>query len=613
MSFTYPFTYPFYTGTASISSDVPWPYPVALDGVGYVVDLRQYQRETIDPFRSFVDQSDTPGERSLSPEGVWKRNRFDWRNGAGQLFADDEDSDPRRFYTSRGIDPWTRRQLCLLKETDVIEASTSTDQGIVSAAGYLYHRAGTALQRSFNPLAGSPSWASLTAVGGSPTSEMTTDGTNVWIAYAGDVDQYDNAGTQTQPWTGSGSMPGIGYTVVAYVNGWLLAAYGPNLHELAAGGTINTVHTFPANAVVTQIASAPNAIYLGVTYSTTQRSAIYRLTVDSTGALETPIYSGELPDGESLEAIAYYGGRLVLGTSRGVRLGVIAADDTIVIGPLIDLGQSVSHFEPQGEFVWFNWDNYDANHTGLGRLNLARFTDIEVPAYASDLMYDGSGPIAGIVTWSNERIFVVSGVGLLGEQSSYVESGVLNTGWISYGLFEPKVLLGFDVRHDFLVGSVSVAVANESGVATNIGTSEEAGSVGPDSPWPGKDVRGEKLQVQLTLERGVADPNSGPCLERWTAWALPAPATVERFVLPIICRQSVESDDQDLAYDPLTVFEHFSGLARSREPIVYQEGHVSYEGTVRAVSIPRGFAERWDDQRRFMESIVFVTMVSQEL
>jgi TolB-like protein len=71
------------------------------------------------------DTSDLPGEQSLNPDDLWRRSFESWHRGAGQTDFDWADSDEFRFRSSLGVDPWTKRRLSLLNETEVKLASTA--------------------------------------------------------------------------------------------------------------------------------------------------------------------------------------------------------------------------------------------------------------------------------------------------------------------------------------------------------------------------------------------------------------------------------------------------------------------------------------------------------
>ena len=94
--------------------------PVELNGISYLLDTAAYRRTTVPVSRQQRDNSKEPGENTLDTTGSWVRSQTDWSYGAGQLYLDNEDSDRRRFYSSDGIDIWTKGQVTLLPTTEPV-------------------------------------------------------------------------------------------------------------------------------------------------------------------------------------------------------------------------------------------------------------------------------------------------------------------------------------------------------------------------------------------------------------------------------------------------------------------------------------------------------------
>jgi len=158
----------FYTGTGT-STLVPSVFPVGLNGRPYMVD--RAANEFVAGFearvRDSVDQGTEPGEASINPQGLWRRNQTSWHVGAGQQYADDAYAEAFRFYTSKGINPWTKGQLTLLNATNRALTSANTNLMLVSATSsagvnYLYVADGSTLKYTTNPFVATPTWTSVT-------------------------------------------------------------------------------------------------------------------------------------------------------------------------------------------------------------------------------------------------------------------------------------------------------------------------------------------------------------------------------------------------------------------------------------------------------------------
>ena len=91
MGLTATFSEPYFTGGASAQEIVPYIYPLALDGIGFLVDDKQegeWHDESIPVLRQQFDQSSSPSENSLNPEALWRRSVDSWHKGAGQEILD---------------------------------------------------------------------------------------------------------------------------------------------------------------------------------------------------------------------------------------------------------------------------------------------------------------------------------------------------------------------------------------------------------------------------------------------------------------------------------------------------------------------------------------------
>jgi hypothetical protein len=140
-TFTLPYfgTPPYYSGTA-VSALVPAVFPVAIDGRPFMVDQKsgKFQRGYEQRVRDSTDDSTTPGEGAINPGGLWRRGQDSWHAGAGQTYADMNDSAPYRFYKSKGVNPWVKGQLSLLNDTKVSLSNASTTQHMVVCGTRVY-------------------------------------------------------------------------------------------------------------------------------------------------------------------------------------------------------------------------------------------------------------------------------------------------------------------------------------------------------------------------------------------------------------------------------------------------------------------------------------------
>lgn len=579
---------------------------ISLAGRPYVMDpTRGFVRETLDMRRASQDQGAQPGQQTLTDAGQWHRWQIDFTLGAGQPHFDRPESSDRRFHTSKGVYPWTPGELSLQNDTTLVSAVTSGNVPVLSVGGYVYWLDGVNLRRCPNPYDAVPTVSTIAFA--EAVRSITTDGAYVYCLFANGIQRTVVGSAAALAWSDFGG------DLIGYANGRLIAANGPRLVEVdAAGdaggdGVLDYTHSNESFRW-TSITSAPNAIY-AAGYAG-DRSLVYAVSINTnTGGLRVPTFACALPDGEVVNALCEYGGIVTLGTSRGVRAAQITGNAALSMGPVIEVGGGVFCFEPQGEYIWFGWSNYDHESTGLGRLALAELTAPLVPAYATDLMATTQGRVVGVATHSDRRCFAVAGVGLYAESDELVAAGTLDGGQIGWSTFALKTAAAFDVRHKPLTGIVTCQVLLEDGTVTAAGESAYQSSVGPSRPFELDGVHGEVVSPVVTLTR--ADETHGPVLRRWTLSAVVRPQRQDRYVLPLWFKAMVKDRD-DVPHTMDTVRE--LAILKSIEAtgqVIWQQIGTEIK-RVQIDKIVQAEQDDWNDERTGMQGIVLVHTITQE-
>ena len=593
---------PFFTGLTT-SSEVPGKYPVGLAGHGYNLDLKKYRRRTLPSLRPPSDSQVEPGEQSLNTEGYWRRTQSDWSLGAGQEFFDNEDSSRRRFYTSKGVDPWTRDRLSLHFDTALREASIDTNLKTLAVSTGLYFVEGSALKYGADPTAGVGTTVTSTGLGA--ITGLATNGATIYVT----------DGVKVM----SGAVGGASVTdlttedvdLLFFCNGRLIGFDANEAFEIPASGTVGThIKDHDNTSFVWSCAlGASNGIYIAG--NSGDRNEVYYLGINtSTGALLSPVFAMNLPFGETLNCIEQYGKIVVLGTSKGFRLATIGDDNGLYHGPLVAITGGVKDFDFQGQYAWFTYTNYDATSTGLGRINLAEFTEPLVPAYATDLMATVQGTVQSVSTFADKRYFAVSGSGLWGQATTRVASGIVTSGWVRFSTVENKVVSSIEMRHEPLAGSALVTVEADDGTTTDAVTSPNALSLGPPEPLSLGQFSAEMFRTALTLARSASDTTTGPTFRRWTVRAIATPFRTEEIVAPIIMESAVElAEGIDDNYDTLAEFMFLKDLENSRQIVRYQEGISVYSVYVDGVELQ---PESWTFGNRFFNGVIFVRLLTVE-
>jgi hypothetical protein len=599
------------------------PFTVSLGGREYLADtsFEPYRRDafrhrSIPTQREGIQMTNTPGEGSVNPKGLWRRGMEDWSRGAGQIYLDRKLSVDNRFYSSYGIDPWTQWQVQLLHDVKQAIRSGSpilpdggapTYQGALKAiacANYVYIMTASTLRWTTD-------WTNYTTVTGATGTytDICSTGTTVYIATNGGGIWQTTAGASTA----TQLVNNLNWNIIEWVNQRIMCASGPSIYNI----TSSTLAAAPAPLYTHP---DPNWQWIDFTYGSSQiycagghyptgPASIFRTTATSDGAtLTPPVQALPLELGEFPGCLASYLNYVFVGTTKGIRMceTLAAYDPTgnqgdLRAGALIPnitqpVTAAVTGIVGNGRFVWFSWNNYTDGYanwtgapmTGLGRLDLENFIDALTPTYASDLMIPGTrGNI--LLDWdpiTNGPLMSVPGVGgvVTGgiwtqDPVSYVQSGRVESGYIVYDLPDDKVAMELLAEAEPpLSGAIHSYLSVDQPLATNptlVGYS--AIPLPANMDWPLSQVRGKKFQVAFELnstpdEDLDADRDATPVLGRWTLKSYAAISTgIEISVVLVMTREVVERDLLR-PFDPYAEYEYIEGLRQEQQVVQYIEG-----------------------------------------
>lgn len=668
MGITTSFSYPFYTGTAQATSGiVPWELEIALGGHAYKINVAEYQRSTLPMLRQPQDNGEEPGEQSLATEGWWRRTVTDWSYGAGQEYGDDlvMKGNRAQFHHSFGVDPWVRGELRLMD--DVYQVASFEVRQILRCGNYVYVHDYTNNQIKWATVAaleavanhtGWPTaptavtWTSADIYAGSAVTStnhiqrMAALGDTVYVALGTDGIHKTTAGASTSTAVSLGGSHTV--ELLEYANGFLFFAEGTDLHTVSATGTVGNVTTSIVDPSFRwkSIVATPSGVYAAGD-SGWQGSEIYFIGLDdTTGGLKAAVSAGTMPAGEQVRTMKYYQGIMLLGTSRGLRIGTIT-NNGLAYGPYFGTGNdnnngygvtNVQDFAAIGERVYFTWANYTpavagfASASGLGHINLARFSEPLIPSYASDLMHAGDSASYAVYAWGAAdnaypdiyRVFGTNTGLYINTRKKPVAAGYLVSSKYRFGTAEKKLIASLDLRHDLLATGDSVAAAlivsddnNVSGTTTDIGASSQLATSSPATPFAAHSLPAETVQVLLTLTRpavGTACRNdSRGFVFRWTLRAALTPYRQDEILVPLILFDAVDTNDeygQDTYYDTLAEFQFLKSLESDRQVVAYQEGAATYQVVVDRVIVK---PYSWNNGKTFFNGTVYVRLLTVEV
>lgn len=564
----------YYSGGA-VSSEAPWKFDVALNGTSYLIDTRNladFRHNSVRLLRPQQDAGQQQGESSVNPESWWTRSRKTWHLGAGQRFADDEihAASPFRFYTSKGLNVWTEHQLSLMADTDQKVSSANTNMRLCPAGTRLYFIDGTATKFLTTITDDTPTLTTVTSTGSNTKLSICSDGFTIYFTDGTNVYTTDTTVTVAATYNA------LDCTLLAYVKGRLMAANANSIYNIMSASTPTALLTHSnTNFTWVGFAEGQNAIY-AAGYSG-DKSLIYQIALKADGtALDTPIVAATLPDGEIIRSIGGYLGFVLLGTDKGWRFCIADSNGNLTIGQNVATNSAVQCFEGQEQFVWYGLSNYDASSTGLGRMDIHVYGDPEKqqPAYASDLMVTGQGAILDVCTFSNLRVFVVSGLGMYAEAATLVTSGILQAGLLDFGLTDEKIALETSTTYGAnFIGTHQVALAIDGSASfNNIGTTTDANST--QSTFQTSEVRAIQFELQHTLTQATS--TTGPTVTGFVLRAQAAPTIKPRIIVPLLVFERMEVDGVEFYWDPSAILADVKSLNTTRDVVNYQEGPGSY-------------------------------------
>tara|TARA_B100001996_G_scaffold210661_1_gene161661 strand:+ start:213 stop:2135 length:1923 start_codon:yes stop_codon:yes gene_type:complete len=629
--------------------------PVELNGQTYAVDTTMYRRTTVPVSRQQRDNSKEPGENTLDTTGAWVRSQTDWSYGAGQLYLDNEDSDRRRFYSSQGIDIWTKGQITLLNDTEDTASSLTltTEDPIIqrfvsSSSEYIYLVSDSTIYYSAS---NGSSWATLS--GSNNITDISSDGTYVYIAQTGaNVPRKYTLGDNTTD-HGFGTLTP---DLLQIVGGRVIGAKDNEIFELDSAGakaSSSLDYSLPlTTSKWVSATAASNGIYAAA--NTDNTGSVYYIGVNSSdGTLNAPTLAASLPRNETINEIIAYSGLLGLATSAGFRLALISQESSgLTIGPAIDTGGEVFSLEADGKFMWFGCDNAQ-----VYRADLSLFTETLVPAYASDLKMSGSvsasDKVVSLVRLSNSgdpKLFLAvnkgSGAGVLYREhysGNKVATGELIAGEITWSTVVPKLLrsgvidldrsqyeraktayrtttaytasttysLGSETTTP--VGKIRLTATNGALTSSTIPSSSGTLTTGNPETFSFSDGINTAISYDLKveLERSASPVTSAPICHDWQLTAVAVPRRIDEVILPIVFRRDVTtsrgSGKPRAALIVKDAFENLRALMESGTAISYKEGKRTDNVTIERLEMT---PERLSDDGGWWEGTLMVRLLT---
>ena len=572
-----------------------YAFDVAIGGLPFLMnvnDTTPYRRSTARWKYERIDQAREPGEQTLD-SGLWVRSQTSFHLGEGvqyqEALSGNVDQLRFRYYTGTGIDPWTPGQISLLKDTTKLypAATSSTGKVIslpatISGTDYVLHidcaaAGGTAVRVAKVTAAGTATTLILGSALSTQILAAETDGTTLYLATATNIYDYDltaaspslhnhysintaNATNVSLKYVKNRVMAGVSYVTgttpiaAVYELPFPNKGTGAAATNLSAITAVANTSTVPIGWIWSSIAEGRGAIYIAGYAG--DKSAIFKITPDTTGALGAAVSVADIPRGETVQAIfGYLGTFLAIGTSRGVRIAAIADDATIVYGPLIfNTTNPVTSFAARDSYIWAGVKAGIGGASGTYRIYLGALLDDGSYPYATDVIAAGTtGAVDSIAFFptSAQLFFSVYGSGTwLQHATQLVSEGTLTTATVNWGTLEKKAWKRVRVETGTLAGNIEVYADAIEG-RTQITTLTTSNAYNTDfdlsSAYPTTQVNG---QLAFTLYRNTTTLSTGAILKGYAIKAIPSPTRSRLIQLPLMC-YDFESDRRNARYGTL--------------------------------------------------------------
>jgi hypothetical protein len=525
-------------------------YDVAVGGEPFFLgasDKYPYHRETASYKRQQLDLTQQPGEQTF--EGWWLRSQSSWHLGAGINYLEPLQGEDviYRFNKSNGVDVWTPGEATLLP--DVVNVlAVSGESHVVGAidgnnVSCVFVSDGANLKR-VAPTGATGSATTVTYGGsGSDIVALTQDGTNYYAANSTGIYKglLTGSGTGAIAWDTGSSRVSMGW-----VKQRLFAGIGASLYQLIGTGPTLPTATYAhpnSNWTWTSIVEGPTAIYASGYAGTA--SAIYKISLNDDGtlpALTSAVTAADFPDEEHVTSLGTYLGRyMLIGTNKGVRVGLIDGAGNIAYGGLTYEQESNDHitgFAFQDRFAYATVTQDIDGKSGLVRIDLSAPNSDGLYPWANDLASAATGNCNSVafIGETGRLAFVVEGSGLYFQHpTQLVASGYIDTGAIRYNTMEKKHFKLIKVRiASPFEGTVAISTIAKDGDVSSIITVGSAASADQDFTTNITTPQ-EQLAFRFTLGRSSVDTSKGGGIVGYQVKALPANKRTRSISLPLLC------------------------------------------------------------------------------
>jgi hypothetical protein len=258
--------------------------------------------------------------------------------------------------------------------------------------------------------------------------------------------------------------------------------------------------------------------------------------------LTNAVTAADFPDDEHVTALGVYlGTYIMIGTNKGIRVGIIDANGDISYGPLTYEKSDASHttaFAFEDRFAYATVTNDIDGKSGLIRIDLSQEIEPGRYAYAKDLSSGATGDCRAVcfVGDTGRAAFAVAASGVYFEHpTDKVATGFLDTGFIRYATIEKKYFKLIKPRFDTpMFGSCTILTKEIDGDVNSIIT------IANSTPALNTDLATniaqpqEELAFRFVFNRDASDTTKGPAFDGYQVKSLPAVNRARQLTIPLV-------------------------------------------------------------------------------
>jgi len=645
-----------------MASEIPSTAPLSIGGRMFVHDVTQYRRRTLDAVRSAIDQSATGGEQSLATDGYWRRSERRWIYGSGQVVFDSADLGAdstiqrQRYLNGWNCEPDTdtlegvrmiRRSATTISQTNCIPIGPGSSVAYGNFT-YILDRTNT-----LNRVSTAGTTVCTGFIAGDTPHAVATDGFTVWVmcfvggfthvriysANGGTVFSALAAGSQLVP-------NGMFMARLFYGNGFLLLTLNTTIYSVSVTGSIGTAldtitpvsNNFVGISCITCSSSAW-FFTLAIPSANDLPTGIYKISIDSTGVFGKT--SSALPAPGPTEVInvaKVIGSVMLIGTTKGFRLGTLDSADNITVGPLIPVVTSdttgsfyagvtefarfgpriIASYQSAGEpFADGVASTFKAGGATNGTIiiDIGRFVDIMQPAWW----------FWWRKTTESSACFVCENLTnpIVAEFNHYYVLGTTNlvtpcswiTSWVTASMDYPKTFVDLVIAHDALAAGDSVAVYSQVEDAGTtwvlLGTSSTTGATSATFPIA---VSSTRMRFGFVMTAASAGQATTPRMRRWQLRLIPDPVLTEEIIAALLLHEEVivgEAASAEFHQDTLEAFNYIENLINNVAVTTVVDGSTTDQVKMDKLEMqPSEFALNTDGSYKGYQGFLIVRMLT---